>query len=260
MIVLIGIFWINTSEKKRYLHLGIRNLVKPEKLKGLLGVNISISKTHAILMDGVTTAGKSTLIASIVNPSLKSEILRENIKPTESEYQVKDFLACTELPQKHITHYLRFFDMKGENSGSFIDSLDILKRQIVLGEMENKAILLIVWDISSLEIFGKSCRHFNEQRIRATYGSKEVSKIIKSIIVFFNKTDLVDYNAKDSVNTRIESGKQWLSSIFKTVFESGYEIHYVSGSAKNGNGTRECLGIILDELEISKYLPTVKGN
>lgn len=210
---------------------------------------------HTVLMDGISGAGKSSFIARLVSPILTSNDLG-NITATVSEYQSLAIPICWERNDKTTLHSLRFFDIAGENSGTFVDALYALNNQN--SNNNTDVILVIIWDISSKKKWAENINHFNRQRVKATYGSKMASNIIRSIVVFFNKVDLVP---SDQVQESVSRAKEAIDNEFRDIFEQGYgEIKYVSGSVMTGQYIHDCLGVILKEFGLATNFHKITGN
>jgi hypothetical protein len=211
--------------------------------------------THTVLMDGISGSGKSSFIARLVSPvSTTSEL--QNMTATVSEYQSVDIPVCWEPGERTILHSLRFFDVAGENSATVINALHTLSKQAPSGSPN--VVLVIIWDISSQDKWGESFTHFNKQSLQATYGNEMALNTIRSIIVFFNKIDLVD---EQTANQRIRYAEANFNKHFKNTFERGYgDIQYISGSVLQGTRVHDCLGAILQKLGLAPNFHQITGN
>jgi signal recognition particle receptor subunit beta len=230
---------------------------KDELLRVRYQLEASVPKfiTHTVLMDGISGSGKSSFIARLVSP-VSTTLELQNMTATVSEYQSLDIPICWEAGEGTVLHSLRFFDVAGENSGTFIDALHTLSKERSGSNAD--VVLVIIWDISSQDKWAESVNHFNKQRIKATYGSKMASSIISAIIVFFNKIDLVD---EQTASQRIQSAQNALNQHFENTFERGYgEIKYISGSVIKGTHMHDCLGAILQNFGLAPNFHKITGN
>jgi signal recognition particle receptor subunit beta len=230
---------------------------KDELLKVRYQLEASVPKfiTHTVLMDGISGSGKSSFIARLVSP-VSTTLELQNMTATVSEYQSLDIPICWEAGEETVLHSLRFFDVAGENSGTFIDALHTLSKERSGSNAD--VVLVIIWDISSQDKWAESVNHFNKQRIKATYGSKMASSIISAIIVFFNKIDLVN---EQTASQRIQSAQNALNKHFENTFERGYgEIQYISGSVIEGTHMHDCLGAILQNFGLAPNFHKITGN
>jgi predicted GTPase len=225
------------------------------KVRHQLEASVPKFKSHTVLMDGISGSGKSSFIARLVSP-VSTTLELQNMTATVSEYPSLDIPICWEPGEKTTLHSLRFFDVAGENSGTFIDALHTLSKEHSGGGAD--VVLVIIWDISDEDKWIESVNHFNKQRIKATYGSKMASSIISAIIVFFNKIDMID---KKTASQRILSAQDALNKHFENTFERGYgEIQYISGSVIEGTHMHDCLGAILQNFGLAPNFHKITGN
>ncbi|HXH04345.1 MAG TPA: GTPase domain-containing protein [Candidatus Competibacteraceae bacterium] len=222
--------------------------------KQALAEQLPETRVHTMLMDGMPGSGKSTFIARLISPvSTRQDLLQ--IAATTNEYQTLDAPLCWEKGSNRTTlHTIRFFDVAGERGSTFIDALYKLADA---GIRQPEVVLVVVWDLCD-ENYARNGHYLNDTRLEMAYGSKMAKSIVRSIIVFFNKVDLL---APEVAQARIEESKARLSALFRDKFEVGYgDIHYFAGSAISGLHMHDCFGAIIKRLELEHNFEKATGN
>jgi hypothetical protein len=216
--------------------------------------SVPTEKTHQIILDGMSEAGKSTFVARVVSPVIPSAKLKKMVA-TARQYSTQPLPVCWVRDDKAVTlHTVKFWDIAGERGATFLDALDSIRGNG--SGPPPRAVLLIVWDVSDDNV-GKNSIHLNPTRIEMAYGSMKAREVISSVVVFFNKSDRVD---SERLEQRIETEKRDITRVFQTKLGGGYQnISFFVGSALDGRGMHDCIGSILQSLGLEGGFQTIDG-
>ena len=94
--------------------------------------------------------------------------------------------------------------------------------------------------------------------MESVFGNDLARKLIKSVVVFFNKTDCFE---RKILEKRIAEEKQYIRETLTYVLDDGLEdIIFSQGSALHGTGLFDCYGKILQSFDLRENFIAIKGN
>ena len=251
------LYWLNTrkrvtslegdllareEESKKTRQMLTKVIQEREQFKKETEKKQPLPVTHTILLDGVSGAGKTTCVARVLKPVMDKEGI-EDLIATHQERLTERIPICEEYDgQATRMHYMRFFDVPGEQPESVINAL------YDLDSRAEQVILLVIWDITKNHS-GKA--EFNKPRLKGVYRNKMAQKYVKSVVVFFNKTDMIE--TKTEIERKYNEAKQILEPLFLHIFQDDVgEIKYFRGSFLEGTGWFELYAQILREFDLER--------
>lgn len=193
---------------------------------------------HAVLLDGMPAAGKTTFLWSATCPSG-----RDGEPPQERSTQPSWSALVPVVPKesggRELVHVLEFFDHPGERPDLLIDGLmDYGGRP---ARSRGAAVALVIWDLAAG--LDRNLEYLSPAHMRTLYGSRLARERLSHILFFLNKCDLVS----DLASTVAAHG-QAIRRLHKISFPAYAEPEIVVGSALTGAGVQECLRLILRHL------------
>jgi hypothetical protein len=211
-------------------------------------------RVHDVIMDGMTSAGKTTFIARLASPVTSREALEGLTSTLNEPYTTVSVPICWERTdrEKHtLLHELRFTDVAGEDAAVFVQGI----RQLADSGVTS-VVLVIMWDLSQPE---QNMDYLNRHRLRATYGLDESRALIKSVVVFLNKTDKIEN--REERERRIEAEKERIAQHFGELFDEPFnEIKFHYGSTIEGTGVHYCFGEIIKDLKLEHNFQKITGQ
>jgi len=211
-------------------------------------------RTHSVLLDGISEAGKTTFITRLACPVANADLLN-NIVATVRHYRTPIFPLCWEQsPEEHqpILHALRFIDVAGEKPSTFVNAIN----EQAADALDERVLVLIVWNLERNNL-AKNVEAFNQHRLDATYGTDNARRLIKHVIVFFNKVDL--FERQGGTPQQLEQEKMYIADLFAR-YLVGYSLSFYAGSAIDGRGVLDVYGEILRVLGLGKNFMPLSGN
>ena len=191
---------------------------------------------HNVLLDGISTAGKSTLLSRIASPA---SAVGAEIAATHRHYSVDSVPVCwVQSPGAVDLHSLQLWDVAGERGSTVINAM----RE--LDNAKETATLLIVWDISD-DAIGINVRDMLGRGFETTYGSDLALEVVSSIVVFFNKVDTV---RPLDLPERVARERRDIQTEVDRVRGVGCPLSFVVGSAATGAGVHDCMGALLRQI------------
>lgn len=224
------------------------------RLDELARMRPSEPRTHSVLLDGISEAGKTTFITRLACPVADANLLN-NIVATVRHYPTPIFPLCWEQsPEEHqpVLHALRFIDVAGEKPSTFVNAINDQARETA----DERVLVLVVWNLEETNL-AKNVEAFNRHRLDATYGTDNARRLIKHVIVFFNKVDL--FEKQGGSPQRLEEEKKYITELFAK-YLVGYSLSFYSGSAIDGRGVLDVYGEILRVLGLGKNFQPLSGN
>src|SRR5215468_3412447 len=125
-------------------------------------------RTHSVLLDGISEAGKTTFITRLACPVANTDHLN-NIVATVRHYQTPIFPLCWEQSSEEhqpILHALRFIDVAGEKPSTFVNAIN----DQAVDAFDERVLVLVVWNLERTNL-AKNLEAFNRHRLDATYGT-----------------------------------------------------------------------------------------
>ena len=119
-----------------------------------------------------------------------------------------------------------------------------------------RLLVLIVWDLDR-DALSKNKEAFNRFRLDATYGTDNARRLIKHIVVFFNKVDR--FEQQGGTQQQLDEERKYISDLFARCFD-GYSLSFHAGSAFDGRGVLDVYGEILRALGLGKHYQPLTGN
>lgn len=214
-------------------------------------------QVHTVYLDGMPRAGKTTLIERLTNPMATPEQLDRPDSTVGARKTAPVPLCWEERDGKRILHAVVFGDIAGSAPEHIQD---------LLGQHTgSKAVALVLWDAAGrLE---ENAEHLSAVRIRATYEPQVARDVINSHVVFLNKVDLVAQQCASNGNARgvdevvLEHKQFALNEIFRRALKSYPEPQFIAGSARSGAGLQDCLGAIIQGLNLQHvFAPSASGG
>ncbi|MCK6522137.1 hypothetical protein L6R49_11925, partial [Myxococcota bacterium] len=140
----------------------------------------------------------------------------------------------------------------GERGSTLLDCLERYQKD--RGTSLQKGVILFVWDCSKpFEVN----RDFLKGRVSNLYGSKLAISTVASIVVLFNKVDVL---APELVGSKREREIVGLLEVFRKEITSDVmniiaayldtPVEYTAGSMLTGAGFQRCYGLILDRFQL----------
>ncbi len=216
------------------------------RAKNLLQEKLPMLQIHTILLDGMSGAGKTTFAARLANPTLTQADLKTRISATEREYLTTELPLCWEKQSgRTVINTLRFYDVAGEKASTVVNALISLSEEKKV--KHQNVVLVVIWDISKTK--EENEKYLSGYRLEATYGNVMAKRLIKSIVVFFNKTDSL---SPEQQIKRVHDYSAEIERVFTQHFEVGYgNITFCNGSALSGAGLFDCYGAVLRKLDLA---------
>ncbi len=212
-------------------------------------------RNHSVLLDGISEAGKTTFITRLACPVADATVL-DGIVATVRHYPTPEFPLCWERSpeQGHppVLHALRFIDVAGEKPATFNNAVNELARS----SADDRLLVLVVWNLDK-DHLAKNRDAFNPWRLDATYCTDNARRLIKHVIVFFNKVDR--FEQQGGTRQRLEEEKKYIADLFAKHLE-GYSLSFYSGSAADGRGVLDVYGEILRVLGLGSHYQPLTGN
>jgi hypothetical protein len=210
-------------------------------------------RRHPVFLDGLSASGKTTFAWRLLMPSLSSEEL-QGIKATPDANRTPAVPIVLEDRKEggRILHELYFYDTAGERGATLLNCLD--RYHTDRGASKQKGVILFVWDCSKpFEVN----RDFLKGRVSNLYGSKLAISTVASIVVLFNKVDVL---APELVGSKREREIVAMLEVFRKEITSDVmnsiaayldsPVEYTAGSMLTGAGFQRCYGLILDRFQL----------
>jgi hypothetical protein len=233
--------------------------------------------THTVLLDGVSNSGKSTLVHRLAFPCTDLEQLRR-LPATQLPYRTRQMPLCFDVapaeaiepeagaetaavgarpaaggaPGQLVLHAQVLQDIAGEKDGDIVDVLESLaaERARMLGpERPGAVVVLVVWDMANPEA---SRDALTKSRLKAAYVNRHGRAMIRSVLVFFNKLDLLTV-APERLRRLVDDERAHVESVLRAVFGDTVARTYLHGSALRGDGVIECQGAIYAALGLAAH-------
>lgn len=216
------------------------------------------SAVHAVVIDGATNSGKSTWLHRIAKPWLDRASL-EGIYATQYAYRTRPIPVGFEWAEPSaaapaepaVLHALQFHDISGEKPEGVADHLEALagERRAVAGRARSVSpvVAVLIWDMADPM---KSREHSTIKRLRMAYSTRKARLLVRHIVVFFNKLDLLP---ADDVARLIAFETEHIRSVTAFLGDD-VTLSFVQGSALDGRGVIDSYGAILARLELAKLL------
>lgn len=212
---------------------------------------------HAVVLDGATNSGKSTWLHRIAKPWLDRASL-DRIYATQHAYRTRPLPVGFEWPagatgaagEPTALHALRFHDISGEKPEGVADHIEALAIERRPGDRNrapSSVVAVLIWDLSDPV---KSREHSTIKRLRLAYYTRKARPMIRHIVVFFNKLDLLP---PEDVARLIAFETEHIRSITGFLGDD-VTLTFVEGSALDGRGVIDCYGAILTRLGLGKLL------
>jgi hypothetical protein len=174
---------------------------------------------------------------------------------TVRHYRTPIFPLCWEQSAEDhqpILHALRFIDVAGEKPSTFVNAIN----DQAVDAVDERVLVLIVWNLERTNL-AKNLEAFNRHRLDATYGTDNARRLIKHVIVFFNKVDL--FERQGGTQHQLDEEKRLITDLFAR-YLVGYSLSFYSGSAIDGRGVLDVYGEILRVLGLGKNFQPLSGN
>ncbi len=235
---------------------GVKNAgVIADWIRGLRPVENE--RTHYLLLDGDSRAGKSAFLTRITRPLAMAEDIQRIPATHVTEHFVSRAhpIAIAPPPEprkKPVMHMLRVADFRGESPSQFLNAVEEMNGQLArTGQESRSAIVLMVIDINeSIEKVKSIERGFLDLK----YKNRNARDLIKSVIVFLNKTDLLTSEQRDQY---IADYSDAVRKILKNTFEEEMSVELLCGSALEGSGIHDCYATILRAFELDQLLEPI---
>jgi hypothetical protein len=211
---------------------------------------------HAVVLDGATNSGKSTWLHRIAKPWLDREALGK-IYATQYAYRTRPVPVGYEWPdggggrgEPVALHALRVHDISGEKPEGVADHLEALaaeQRGAGRGRAPSAVVAVLVWDMADPM---KSREHSTIKRLRMAYGTRNARPLVRHLVVFFNKIDLLP---AAELARLIAFETDHIRSVTSFLGDD-VSLTFVEGSALDGRGVLESYGAILARLGLASRL------
>lgn len=217
--------------------------------------------THTVLLDGVSNSGKSTLVHRLAFPCTETDSLRK-ITATQLAYRTRLLPICFVPPigvvregAEPVLHSQVLRDIAGERPYEIINILKQLsteREQPVDRDRHGTTIVVLVWDMADTSA---SRARITKERLQLAYHNDYGRQLIKHVVIFFNKLDLLDV-PQERMQQLVDDERAHLASI--TDFLGTDVIRtYIQGSALRGDGVIECQGAIYTALGLAAHFRDV---
>jgi hypothetical protein len=207
-----------------------------------------LARVHTVILDGIAESGKSTLIHRLAFPCTDRPSLAR-LRATREAVRTRTLPVCFE-PQAgggEVLHSLRYSDVSGERPGQIADTIDALHGEH--GGGGGRVIALWVWDMANTP----RCRaELTASRMRAAYGTAKARELVKGVVVFLNKLDLLTVEPAHLARLVAEEERH-LRALVTSCFDQGVPVVVHRGSALDGTGVTDCQGAIYDAIGLGHH-------
>ena len=219
-----------------------------------------LTRVHTVVLDGIAESGKSTLIHRLAFPCTDRASL-ERLRATRQPVRHRTLPVCLETPpgEAEVLHLLRFSDVSGERPDQIADTLDDLHGEYLgaaAGEPRGRVIALWVWDMADA---ARNQRELSPMRMRTAYGTRKARELIKGVVVFFNKIDVLEVEP-ERVEQLIADEERYLRGVVSRCFDTSVPIVFHRGSALDGSGVTDCQGALLDAIGLGHHFRLADGD
>lgn len=259
--------WLAYEEQtRRSLQHWSRRYAELETRSSGAGLTGLMERRYPVFLDGCSGSGKTTFALSLLTPTWLQQgapVLRATAQAIRTPPMP---VAVEEGPEGNgVLHTLFFYDTAGEVGAGLIDCCEQYRSD--RGKDAPQGVLLFVWDCSQPE---ETNRQFLRERVNNVWRSGLVKQTIRSVVVFFNKTDALEASRplgapRRDVKEQLERFKQAAQGpgLLEARLLPPGGVHFADGSLLTGAGLQACYGLILSLFGLSRLLerkPTPIGE
>ena len=222
----------------------------------------TLARIHTVVLDGVAESGKSTLIHRLTFPCTDRASL-ERLRATRQAVRTRMLPVCFEpavaAGGPELLHSLRFSDVSGERPDQIADTLDELHGEYLnapAGEPRGRVIALWVWDMANTP---RSRAELSPARMRVAYGTRKARELIKGVVVFFNKLDLLQVD-DERLEQLVADEEAYLRGVVSRCFDTSMPVVFYRGSALRGTGVTDCQGALYDAIGLGHLFRLADGE
>lgn len=194
---------------------------------------------HRIFLDGEKAAGKSALVAKLLNPTTDIRTLQG----TQAWVGLQQFLCDepitdTEHPERRTVkkHFLAYYDVPGETPEELRD---------LANEKPPDAVIFVI-DGTNVDA---SIARFSQDRIVYFYGAPDIKSKIQGSVIYVSKSDVVAGHLREQTEDRVRS------TLLPLLKRAGLQPKIVFGSALTGDRLPEITGHLVESFKLSSFLP-----
>jgi hypothetical protein len=213
--------------------------VEQKLIKFQRGVRYFYQKEHRVFFDGEKAAGKSALVAKLVNPAVDIQ----KLKSTAGWVGLQQFLADEpfkdpQYPDNEAVrrHVLGYYDVPGETP----------EQLQALAEQQPPEAVIFVVDGTNPEA---SLARFSNERIVYFYGAKDIRASIKSSVIYVSKSDVLGDGPRQQIESYVRA------NLVPKLEKAGLTPTIVFGSALTGDHLPDVSSAIVKNLGLDKWLP-----
>ena len=95
--------------------------------------------------------------------------------------------------------------------------------------------------------------------MRVAYGTKKARELIKGVVVFFNKLDLLQVDDA-RLEQLVADEEAYLRGVVSRCFDTSMPVIFHRGSALRGTGVTDCHGALLDAIGLGHLFRLAEGE
>jgi hypothetical protein len=211
-------------------------------------------RSHTVLLDGVSESGKTTFMARLACPTMTADDLKKVPKTMRQDLSHEVPLCWERVGEEGapVLHAMRFFDVAGEGPETVANAIDHLADELSSPDDQRHVVAVWVWDMSNRP--GNRDR-MSVQVLRTLYRRDRARALVKRVVVFLNKLDLIDgVNGRGDHAQQLAEEEKYIRGVLDQI-GAGHEIQFHAGSALDGRGLQDAFGSIVKFFELEEHYP-----